>query len=83
MHDKSIEEYLEGLESPALRDPQRHDPNSRLSKATARAIMQALYYLDFAEKRGYYVHDFIDRKEIKRAKVIMTNILISETEETL
>lgn len=83
-HDNPVGAYLEGLENPAFRDPQRNDPEARLSKATARAVLKSLYYLDFAKRRNYYVHDHIDMNEVQRAKAIMTKILIStDTEETL
>lgn len=83
-HDNPIEGILGRLDDPAFRDPQRNDPDARLSRATARAILKSLYYLDFAKRKGYYVHDHIDMHEVKRAKAIMTKIIIStDTEETL
>lgn len=86
MHEMTIEEWLEWRESPAARDPQRHDPTARLSKSTARAVLQALSYLDFAKRKGYYVHDMFQdaQPELDRAKGIMFKIIDStDTEETL
>lgn len=86
MHNEmTIAEWLEWRETPAARDPQRHDPTARMSKSTARAVLQALFYLDFAKRQGYYLHKFFDNTvdEVERAKSIMLKIINSDTEETL
>lgn len=80
--DNPLLKYLEKMNDPMRKDPQRLDPRARWSKDTAQAALLAMGYYRSKARRGEATLP-IDMRELDRAARICTIILRSETEQTI